>query len=67
MSAHQKGPKFPTKIGQATWQDILDFGDAPTESLKPQTGSNEVNDRLKALVRQLQEINRRIDNLNKHY
>jgi hypothetical protein len=65
MSAHQKGPKaFPVKIGQATWQDILDFGDAPNTTQKPQ---DDVNNRLKALVRQLQEINRRIDNLNKHY
>lgn len=67
MSAHQKGPKaFPVKIGQATWQDVLDFGDAPTDSTRPQP-NNEVNNRLKALVRQLQEINRRIDNLNKLY
>jgi hypothetical protein len=64
MSTHQKGPKFPVKIGQATWQDILDFGDAPTTHKTPH---DEVHNRLKALVRQLQEINRRIDNLNKHY
>jgi hypothetical protein len=65
MSAHQKGPKaVPVKVGQSSWQDFLDFGDSPDNSQKPQ---DEVSRRLKNLVQQLQEINRRIDNLNKPY
>ncbi len=57
MSADHKGPLGKCKISQ-----MLDFGPDSKPAPNP-SDSNSFTDRLKAIVRKLQELNDRIDQL----
>ncbi|MFM8313952.1 MAG: hypothetical protein ACKOA8_06670 [Deltaproteobacteria bacterium] len=66
MAGNQNKPSTPVRKDiHTTLSDILDFGsDKMTLVPAPNSkSSNPTQDRLKRLVQQLQELNRRIDRL----
>lgn len=62
MSADRKAPKSFGRDGKALLNEILDFGPDTIEPV-PQHSSSHFTDRIKQIVKKLQEINKRIDDL----
>lgn len=66
MSADSGMPKpFTRRDGKDLLSEVLDFGPDPQPEASSATGS--VEDRLKRLIEQLDEINARIDRLRENY
>ena len=65
MAGHRHNYRrhFPLKHKHGALHDILDFGPEKAAAHEP----TDVTERIKRLVRQLQEINRRIDDLSNRY
>lgn len=62
MSADHSGK---TKGGKSVLNALLDFG--PETSAPAPTPSHDVVDRIKQIVKKLQEINQRIDDLSHRF
>jgi len=71
MSATRKMPGVFQKKSQSTLNHVLDFGTDKVHALSPKSLSNfnsdSTTERIKQIVKTLQEISKRIDNLSERF
>ena len=65
MSADKKPHPFVRKDHHAALKEILNFG--PDHAAPPGQNNLEFNERVQKILKQLQDINKRIDKLNDEY